>query len=262
MFKYIKRFFHDLKKYRYYIAYSVKSNLKAELSNTVLGYLWWLLDPLLHMMIYTFLVQVIFKRSTPAFPLYVFCALLPWKVATSVLSQSTGCIRSNAGIIKQVYLPKFTLPLIIIFTNSIKLLFGLFLLIMMLVMYKIPFTWHIIEFIPAFVVFFLFFYSLGLLFAHIGVLFDDMTHLIGYLIMFWFFASPGIWSLDLLPERLSRIIWLNPNVTFFMSFRNALMYGKSPYYGYLGIWLLVSLLVLLIAIPLLYKSDKNYSKVI
>lgn len=257
-----KRFIFDLKKYRHYIAFSVKSNLKAELSNTVLGYLWWLLDPLLHMVVYTFLVQVVFRRATPAYPVYVFSALLPWKAATSLLNQSTHCIRSNAAIIKQVYLPKFTLPLISAFTNTVKLLFGFILLLIMLVIYKVPFTWHIIEIIPVYSVFFLFYYSLGLLLTHIGVLFDDMGHLIGYIIMFWFFASPGIWTVEQLPESLSKLIWYNPNTTFFMSFRNSLMYGTHPHYYNLGIWLLFSLFILSIGIPNLYRSDKNYSKVI
>lgn len=244
------------------MAYSVKSNLKAELSNTVFGYLWWLLDPMLHMLVYTFLVQVLFQRGTPAFPVYVFAALLPWKVATSAMSQSADCIRANAGIIKQVYLPKFVLPLILIATNTIKLFFGFLVLFGMMAVYRIELTWHIIEAIPVLVVFLLFYYSVSIFLSHFGVLFKDMRYLLNYLIMFWFFASPVIWTLDLLPEVLSKWVWLNPNVTFFMSFRNAFMYGESPYYKWLGLWALVALVFLLIGIPNLYRSDKNYTKVI
>ena len=262
MFKYLRRSFIDLKKYRHFISYSVKSNLKAELSNTVLGYLWWLLDPFLHMVIYTFLVTIIFQKSTPAFPVYVFCALLPWKVATASINQSTKCIRQNAGIIKQVYLPIFILPLNIILTNTIKLFFGMSLLLIMLLIYRIPYTWHIVEFIPIYIVFFCFFFLISLFFSHFGVLFDDMGHLVGYLLMFWFFSSPGMWSLELIPESLSKVIWINPNVTFFMSVRNVLMYGKSPFYRELGIWFGISMILILILIPVLYRAEKNYSKVI
>lgn len=260
--KYIKQFIKDIKKFRYYIGYSVKSNLKAELSNTVLGYIWWILDPLLHMLIYTFLVRVVFSRGTETFPIYVFAALLPWKVATSIMNKSTRCIRANKGIIKQIYLPKFTLPLIITLSNAIKLVFGLVVLLIMILVYKIPYTWHIIEAIPVFIVFLLFYYSLGLLITHIGVVFDDMHHLISYMIMFWFYASPGLWEITQLPENFREIIWLNPNVAFFTSFRNVFMYGESPVYSHLGIWLIVSLVLIVFGIQLLYKADKNYSKVI
>lgn len=260
--KYIKQLNKDIKRYKYYIGYSVKSSLRAELSNTVLGYLWWILDPLLHMLIYTFLVRVIFSRGTATFPIFVFIALLPWKVATSIMKKSTRCIKSNKGIIKQIYLPKFTLPLVITLTNAIKLLFGILVLLIMLVFYKIPYTWHIFEAIPVLFVFLLFYYALSLIITHIGVMLDDMHHLIGYIIMFWFYASPGLWDVSQLPEKFRKIIWLNPNVTFFNSLRDAFMYGQSPNYAYLGIWLFIGILILVFGIKLLYKSDKNYTKVI
>ncbi len=262
MFRFVQLFIKDCRKYRHYMVFAVKSNLKAELSNTVLGYFWWLLDPLLHMLIYTFLVQVVFRRATPAYPVYLFCALLPWKVATTTMGQSSRCIRGNAGIIKQIYLPKFILPLVILLTNSIKFFFGLFILGAMLWVYHIPLTWHVLEFFLVFLSFVLFFYSLGLFLAHIGVLFDDMSHLVGYIIMFWYFASPGIWHPDQMPAKIQNIIWLNPNTSFFMSFRNTLMYGQPPHYNFLALWTGLSLVLLIAGITLLYKSDKNYSKVI
>lgn len=262
MFKYIKRFVHDLKKYKHYILYSVKSNLKAELSNTILGYVWWLLDPLLNMLIYTFVVQIIFKRADFAFPVYLFCALLPWKVATNTMVRSTSCVRDNAGIIKQVYIPHFIFSLVIFITNSIKLLFGFIILFAMIMVYKIPISWHYIEIFPIYLVFFLFYWSLSLFLTHFGVLFDDMRNLIAYVIMFWFYASPSMWYLDMLPEKLKGLIWFNPNTAFFNSMRNIFMWNKSPDYKWLGIWAVFSVITLLFGIILIYRSEKNYSKVI
>ena len=262
MIKYTKRFIHDLKKYRHYIAYSVKSNLKAELSNTILGYVWWLLDPLLNMLIYTFVVQIIFKRADFAFPVYLFCALLPWKVATNTMTRATSCVRDNSGIIKQVYIPHFIFSLVIFITNSIKLLFGVIILFGMILIYKIPLSWHYIEVIPVYIVFFLFYWGLSLFLTHIGVLFDDMRNLIAYIIMFWFYASPSMWYLNMLPQNLSKLIWFNPNTAFFNSLRGIFMWGKSPDYYWLGIWFLLSVILLILGIVLLYRSEKNYSKAI
>lgn len=262
MLKYLKRFLHDLKKYKHYVFYSVKSNLKAELSNTILGYVWWLLDPLLNMLIYTFLVQIIFQRADFAFPVYLFCALLPWKVATNSMVRSTSCVRDNAGIIKQVYLPHFILSLVIFLTNSIKLLFGLLILLAMVLVYRIPLSWHLIEFIPVYLVFFVFYWSLSLFLTHLGVVFDDMKNLIQYIIMFWFYASPSMWYLKMLPDSFKDIIWLNPNTAFFTSLRNIFMDNQSPTYSWLGIWFLSSCVILYLGLILLYKSEKNYSKAI
>ncbi|MDA3849697.1 MAG: ABC transporter permease [Spirochaetaceae bacterium] len=240
----------------------MKSSLKAELSNTVLGYLWWLLDPLLHMIIYTFVVQVIFKRADFAFPLYLFCALLPWKVASVTLGRGTSCVRANAGIVKQVYLPHFILTLVIIMTNTVKLGFGLLLLLSMVLLYKIPLSWHLIEIIPVYIVFFLFYWSLSLFLTHMGVLFEDMSNLISYVLMFWFYASPSMWYLKMLSPENLKLMAFNPNTTFFTSFRQIFMHQSSPDYKMLGIWLAVSLVILWLGIILLYKSEKNYSKAI
>jgi len=242
--------------------YSVKSNLKAELSNTVLGYVWWLLDPLLHMLIFTFIVQIIFKRGGYAFPVYLFCALLPWKVATNTMTRSTTCVKSYASIIKQVYLPNFIMTLVIFITNTIKMTFGLILLFILIFIYQIELSWHVIEFIPIYVTFFLFYWGISLFLTHLGVVFEDMKNLIPYVLLFIFYSSPIMWYLDMLPAKLSTIIWLNPNVTFFSGIRNILMEKSSPDYKWLGIWFGISILFVLSGLILLYRSEKNYSKVI
>ncbi len=260
--RYIKRFFYDIKKYRYYISYSVKSSLKAELSNSILGYIWWLLDPFLHVTIYTFVVVIVFRRADFAFPVYLFCALLPWKVAVAGMTNSTGVIRAHAGLIKQIYMPKFILSLVVLLTNSIKLMFGLLILIGMVLIYGIPLSWHLIEFVPLFIVFFLFFWSLSLFLTHLGVIFQDTKNLISYLIMFWFYGSPTLWYLEMLSEKWLKIMWWNPNTAFFTSMRNIFMYQKSPEYGWLGIWLLVSIILLFLGVILLYRSENSYSKAI
>ncbi|MBN1182297.1 MAG: ABC transporter permease [Bacteroidales bacterium] len=262
MLKLIKRYFFDLKKYRHYISYSVKSSLKAELSNTILGYLWWLLDPLLHMLIYTFLVTIIFNRATQGFPVFVFCALLPWKVATTTMTKSTSSVRENGSIIKQIYIPTLLLSLITLLTNSVKLLFGLLVLFGMLYFFKIPFSWHIVEFIPTYLVFFFLYWGFAMVLTHLGVLFYDMRNLINYIIMFWFYSSPGMWSLDRFPQKYMNILRINPNVTFFTSFRNIFMYQKSPEYEWLAIWMFIAIIINVFGIMILYKSEKNYTKVI
>ncbi len=254
-------FFKDLKKYRHYFFYAVKSELKSEVGGTIFGYLWWLFDPFLHMLIYSFLVVVIFARGDMTFPLYVFLALTPWKVVTKVLETSTMAIRAKAAILKQIHLPKFLIPLIDMGVDLVKLLFGILLILAMVFLFRIPFTWHILEFIVPLTVFLLFYYAISLFCLHIGAFFKDFSQLLSHLIMIMFFLSPTLWNLDMVPEKYRTIVWLNPNVAFFSSFRNTMIYGSSPHYKWLALWFLVTIVLLAIAIPLLYRSDKNYSKV-
>jgi len=262
MLKSLKRFGTDLKKYKEYIIYSTKSDLKRQVAGTLFGYLWWLLDPLLHMFVYTVLVTIIFKRDQPAFPLFVFCALLCWKWLTSSLGSSATCIKRKSGIIRQIYLPKFVLPLIDVATNFVKFLFGIVILLIMMGIYRIVPTWHMMEVAPILIVNFFLIYGISLNFAHIGAIYSDFKNLISHLLRLWFYLSPGLYSLSRIPEEYRWLWRLNPITSIFESYRNVIMYGTSPMYKDLGIWLIISIIILILGINKIYKFDKNYAKVV
>ncbi|GLI56780.1 transport permease protein [Propionigenium maris DSM 9537] len=262
MLRTVNRFIGDLKKYKEYIIYSTKSDLKRQVAGTLFGYLWWLLDPLLHMFVYTILVTIIFRRDQPAFPLFVFCALLSWKWLTSSLGSSTTCIKRKAGIIRQIYLPKFVLPLIDVATNFVKFLFGIIILLMMMGIYRITPTWHMLEIVPILIVNFLFIYGISLNFAHVGALYSDFKNVISHMLRLWFYVSPGIYSLSRIPEKYRWVWKLNPITSFFESYRNVFMYGAPPMYKELAVWSVVSIIILFAGIHKIYKFDKNYAKVV
>ena len=74
----MKRFFNDLKKYKNYMLYATWAELKTEVINSYLGFLWMILEPLMMMLIYTFIANVVFKSSVQYFPVFVFIGLCIW----------------------------------------------------------------------------------------------------------------------------------------------------------------------------------------
>ena len=92
------------------IRYMVSANMKRTHVDTVLGQVWWVLDPLLQMAIYVVLVEIIFNRGTPDYPLFIFAAILPWKWLSISLGSATGSITGREGLIRQVQFPKIVLP--------------------------------------------------------------------------------------------------------------------------------------------------------
>lgn len=258
----ISQFIYDLKKYKEYIFYSTQSELKRQVAGTLFGYLWWLLDPILHMIVYTVLIVGIYGSTQEAFPLFVFCALLPWKWITSSWGESTTCIRRKAGVIRQIYLPKFILPLICVMTNAIKFLAGIFVLALMMFVYQVKPTWHLIEVIPLLVVNFIFVYAVSIIFAHIGVLYTDFKNLVAHVLRLWFYLSPGLYSLERIPEQYRWFWRFNPITCFFEGYRDVILYGNSLDYATLGFWFFVSLIILIMGLNKLYSFDKNYAKVV
>ncbi len=252
----------QIKKYREYIIYAIRSELKLSLAGTYLGYVWWVLDPLMYMLVYVLVVQVIFERGGPLFPVYVFCGLLPWKWTSTSVVQSTSSIKSNASILSQVYMPKFILPLIKISVNAFYFLFGFIVLLVLLLFYGIPYSFHFFEVIFVVVPNFMFLLGMGFVFAHIGVYFKDIQNILTFTIRFWFYLSPILYDIVDIPDSIRFLWWLNPMTTFFISYRNVLMYNTSPLYLELSLWFLFSVSLSYIGLKLMYAYDKNYVKVI
>ncbi len=278
----IKRTYTDIRKFKEYIQYAVGADLKAGLANTMLGYIWWILDPFFSMLIYYFMFEIIFSRNEPFFPLYIFCVLLPWKWITASWQGSAGIIQGKAGIIKQVYIPKTMLPLQLIITNFVTMLIGYVVVLGMLFAYRLPITWHLIELIPIWIVTFLLTYGVSLVFAHLGVIFTDFRNMLGHLIRLLFYLSPSIYGIERVmnsrfPFWVKQLYyWLNPFASLFTSYRNVTLGEKavgvtgnpyingpiSPDYIMLAFWAGVSILIIWVGSKILYSQEKNYTKII
>ena len=105
----LKKFFCNLKKYYKYSVYAAKAELKSEITNSYLNWLWWFLDPISYMLIYTFIVEVVFKTTEQYFPVFVFIGLTTWDLFSKTVSGSVKLVKNNIGTINKVYLPKYIL---------------------------------------------------------------------------------------------------------------------------------------------------------
>ena len=105
----------------------VVSNLKRQNRNSALGYLWWLLDPVLMTAVYYVVVAVLFDRGGHNQPyiLFLVCGLLPWKAFSDSCSQSIGSVKGASGIIRAISFPKAVLPLSLVLSGAVYFGFAL-----------------------------------------------------------------------------------------------------------------------------------------
>ncbi|MCS0654758.1 ABC transporter permease [Cytobacillus firmus] len=256
----ISKTISDLKQYKEFIFYNSKYELKVQVANTLLGYVWWLLDPLFHMLVYTIMVTFIFNGRMEGFAVFVFCALLPWKWYTSTIMNSANCVKAKLGILNQTYIPKFVLPLTQIIVNFTKFIFGLIILFPMIFIFDLKLSFHFFEIIIVIFVNALFLYGCSLLIAHYGVFFKDIKNVLTHVVRLWFYLSPGLYSLDQVPESVRFLWWLNPNTTLFESYRNVIMFESPPLYLPLAILGIISLGLIYLGLSKLNKYDKAYLK--
>ena len=100
------------------IRYLAQADLKKKGTDTFFGNIWWVLDPLLQMAVYVILVTVIFARTQPAYPLFIFAAILPWKWFTTVTTDAIQSVSGQDKLIKQLQFPKIVLPAATMITGA------------------------------------------------------------------------------------------------------------------------------------------------
>jgi lipopolysaccharide transport system permease protein len=247
----------EVYKFRVLIQNLVSRELKARYRGTVLGFFWSFFNPLLLMIIYTFVFGFILRPKDPSignsweYALFLFCGILPWVWFSSSSIESANTLMINGNLIKKILFPAEILPLVTVTSNFIHFLFGLpILFIFMLVLGKPPTLFAL--FLPVIIlVQFAFSLSFSLLLSALTVHFRDIKDILANLLTFWFFSTPIIYSFTSEPIQkypiLKTVLSFNPMTHIIEGYHYCLFYGSLFHWKKLGITLLVSLVFFIAA---------------
>ncbi|MDP9483281.1 MAG: ABC transporter permease [Chloroflexota bacterium] len=245
--------------------YLVGAELKQTHADTAFGQLWWILDPLLQMAVYFVLVVIIFNRPTPAYPLFIFVAILPWKWFTASINEAMLSITGRQNLIRQIQFPKIILPTAAVVAGSMSFLFGLIALGIVYLFYLDRVSIWLICLPAIAAIQFVFTLALGILFSALNAFFRDVQNVLGHALRLWFYLSPALYSLDGLEKdhpTVATLLALNPFAVLFDSYR-AVTWGTSPpdWIG-LGIVLAFSLALLALAIYLFKRVEPSFARIL
>lgn len=174
----MERFKRDLMKYRKYMIYSAKAELKAEVANSHLGWLWWILDPLLFMLVYAFVSSIVFKAKEDYFMAFIFVGVTTWDFFNKTLKQSVKLVTSNSQIVTKVYIPKFVFVISKMGTNAIKMAISFALVIGMMIFYRVPLSAKMFYFFPIMLVLFVVTFGMSMILMHLGVFVEDLANVV------------------------------------------------------------------------------------
>jgi ABC-type polysaccharide/polyol phosphate export permease len=219
----------QLFRYRGLIQSLVARELKARYRGSVLGFLWSFINPLLLLLIYTFVFTVIMpNRNELAQPyaVFMFCGILPWNWFSSSLMEASGSLVSGGNLIKKVLFPAEILPLVNVLANMVHFFLGLLILVVFLIVYRHwPDPAGLLWFPVAVAVQLVFTSGLALFLAALTVHYRDIRDLLSNLLMFWFFATPIIYPWQ--DPNVSRFKWLfdvNPFTHLAVSYQEILFF--------------------------------------
>jgi homopolymeric O-antigen transport system permease protein len=235
------------------VRYLVQADMKKRGSDTLLGNLWWILDPLLQMVVYVVFVTIIARRPAPDYPLFIFAAVLPWKWFTSVVGDATSSVVGQGSLIRQIAFPKIVLPIASATAGVVGFAWGLLALIAIMLAFADRIS-PMLLWIPVIAaVQYVFSVAAAIFVSAANVFFRDLGNVAGHVLRLWWFLSPSLYSLSQLDNlaiirdhpTLRTIAGMNPFAVLFEAYR-AVIYG-TPDGGHPVSPNLASLLELLVA---------------
>src|SRR5919205_4262715 len=174
--------------------------MKKRGSDTLLGHIWWVLDPLLQMVVYVIFITVIGRRPAPDYPLFIFAAILPWKWFSAAIIDATGAIVRQERLIRQIAFPKIVLPVATVTAEVVGFAWGLIPLAALMILYHDRLSAFVLWIPVIAAVQYVFTLGVAIITSAANVFFRDLGNVASHVLRLWWFLSPGLYSLTALDE--------------------------------------------------------------
>jgi ABC-type polysaccharide/polyol phosphate export permease len=251
------------------IRYLVQADIRKKGADTLLGNLWWVLDPLLQMAVYVVLVSVVFDRGGPDYPLFIFAAILPWKWFQSTVQDAITAVTGADRLIRQIQFPKLVLPVASACAGVVNFAFGLIpLAALILLLYRDRLSAAVLLIPIIAVVQFAFNLALAVGLAAINVFYRDVGNLSRHALRLWFYLSPGLYAVEDLRTAtasvpiIGQILLANPFAILFTAYRDVIYGGQAPDWTGLGALLIASVVLLGLATVMFKRVEPAFAKVL
>ena len=254
--------FRSLWLYRDFILGSVKRDFCSKFQNSIIGILWVFLNPLAMIFVYTVVFSQLMKAKLPnvagpySYSIYLCMGILCWSLFAEIFSHSINLFLENANLLKKIKFPKICLPVILVFNAWINfaIIFGIFIIFLMVTK---NFPGRIfLSVIPILLVISLFAVSLGVGLGVLNIFYRDIGQVSGMFLQFWFWLTPIVYSIEILPTKLQAFLQLNPMLPLIAGLQRVVVVRELPIWGSLIYPLVASLLLGWWAIRV-FKNHQN-----
>lgn len=268
----MRHFFKLNKKQKHWLDFlwvTTQKEIKVRYKHATLGFLWIIINPLLQMAVMGFVFRFFVPVHVDNYFLFLFAGLLPWNFFSQSLTKTTPAFFYERSLIKKAKFPKESIILSIILSNLFHFSIAMIFLILALIVDKlfiehyaflqlISYVGRMAWLVPAILLLLIFAVGLSLLTASLNVRFRDVNFIVQLAALLWFYATPIIYALNLLPELLWPLFYLNPMTFIIELFHYALM-GLPitlPELSWVG--LLAILYIFYLGVLVFNKENKNF----
>lgn len=254
----MKTYIENFKKYRFLLYELVKKGVKLKYRRSYLGILWTLLEPLLTMIVLSIVFGTLFGNKDPKFPVYILTGRLMYSFFSSATSGAMKAIRTNAGMIKKVYVPKYIYPLSSVLFNYIIFAISLIVLVAVAIVLKVyPSVYMLQAVVPLFLLLVTAF-GVGMILSTMAVFFRDLEYLWSVGLMIVMYASAIFYYPEkILTSGFGWILKFNPLYLLIHNFRQA-VFGMPMNMRYLAASIAFAIVSVIVGLAFFYKKQDGF----
>jgi len=255
----------ELAAYHELVFFLVWRDVKVKYKQTALGAAWAIFVPFTQMVIFT----LVFNRGLHVkseyhvpYPLFVYTAMLPWTYFTACLSASSASIVGNQGLITKVFFPRIVIPLASVVAPILDFALAFAVLIGMFLFYGRAPHWHAVV-IPVFLAMALLTaFGVGLWLSALNVRYRDVSFLIPYLTMIWFFVTPIVYGVTAVKPSTQAVLALNPMSGVIDGFRWSVLGRGLPHYHLYALSFAIAMLVMVSGLWYFRRVERYFADLI
>lgn len=237
--------------------------IKQRYKQSVLGYAWVILNPLIQMIVLAFVFQFLLRFDVGVpYPIFLYVGLLPWTLFSTSLLSSVNALVGNSGLLTKIYFPREIFVLSTVLAKIVDFFLASIVFIGFMVLYGLPFTGYMLWFVPIFIIQNIFTLGIGLLFSAANLFYRDIQYVLSLGLTVWMYLTPVIYPTELFPEQYRWIFQINPMAVFINAYRQVLLGGAHPNFMSLGIGMGVSLLCVMGGYVVFKKMEGSFADVV
>lgn len=227
--------FKELKQYRDLFYFMVWREIKVLYAQTILGFSWAILQPLIQIIIFTIVFGKVAKISTDGIPYFLFSsvAIIPWTYMSQSMTQSSQSLVQGQQMLGKIYFPRLIFPLTPVLAKLIDFGISIFIILVVTLYYRVVPTWNLV-FLPFFILLMMTIPAgIGMWLSALAIRFRDVKHAMPFVVRMLIYTAPIVYSASSIPEKYRFIYSLNPIVGVIEGYRACLLGLPMPW---LYIW--------------------------
>lgn len=257
MIKHLK----EIYAYRQMIFSLVRKELRGRYKGSVLGFLWTFINPLLQLMVYTFVFSIVLPNNIDKFYLYLFVGLVPWLFFSGSMTGGAACIVNQKDMVKKIYFPREVMPISYVASGFVNMLFCFIVIFAVIIVSGVGVNPVALLYLPVIMIV-EFIMALGgaMLTSALTVYFRDLEYILGILTMAWMYFTPVVYSMEMVPDWIKPYFNLNPMTPVINAYRDILYYKQVPHLSTLMQGLVLGIIVLIVGSISFRKLQRGFAE--